>query len=269
MTICAPHPLVAAEPGGLCWKRSDRRRPGRGPEAHRELVVLMGLSGRARYLMDGAVHELRRGSLLWAFSGQAHVLLSESAEFDMWVFLISDRVLPASGSLAFPSVEPPKTGGVAPRSLGERGTAELDALASVVRSVTCPEALRTGLRWWLARAWAHWQAADDLTMRPVHPAVERAARLLRATPEMAVNSVAREAGLSQSQLSRLFRAEIGVGLSAFRTDQKLQRVDSLLRNGQRSLTFAAYEAGFGSYSQFYRAFRDRRGMAPRAYYSRQ
>ena len=103
-------------------------------------------------------------------------------------------------------------------------------------------------------------------MRPVHPAVERAARLLRASPEMSVRSLAREAGLSQSRLSRLFRAEIGTGLTAFRTEQKLERVDSMMRGGQRSLTNAALDAGFGSYSQFFRAFQARRGASPREFY---
>ena len=117
--------LVAAEPGGLCWKRSDRRRPGRGPEAHRELVVLLGLAGEARYLMDGAVHDLRRGTLLWAFSGQAHVLLSDTDDFDMWVFLISDRVLPPGESASMPPLQVPKGGGVLPRRLSDEVTTEL------------------------------------------------------------------------------------------------------------------------------------------------
>ncbi len=262
----APHPLVSDEPGGLCWKRSDRRRPGRGPEAHQELVVLLGLSGRARYLMDGAVHELRRGSLLWAFSGQAHVLLSDTPDFDMWVFLISERVLPPGESASLPPVRWPSTGGVLPRRLDEVATAALADIAEAVRAETCPIARRTGLRWWLLRAWALWQAAAEAPVRSVHPAVERAARLLRAHPERAVSEIAREAGLSQTRLARVFREETGMRLTEYRTDQKLEVVDSLMRTRGASLTTAALDAGFGSYSQFYRAFQARRGQAPRAYY---
>lgn len=267
MVDFAPHPLVAAEPGGVCWKRSDRRRPGRGPEAHRELVVLLGLSGQARYLMDGAVHALERGSLLWAFSGQAHVLLSDEPAFDMWVFLISERVLPPGESAAMPPVARPDTGGVAPRRLAEPALLELDANAALLRSETCPVAQRTGLRWWLYRAWAHWQAAAEDKTRRVHPAVERAARVLRARPEMSLSVLAREAGLSQTRLARVFKAETGLSLGEFRTDQKLERVDSLMRTTRTTLTIAALDAGFGSYSQFFRVFRERRKVSPREFYT--
>lgn len=266
MVDLMPHPLVAPEPGGLCWKRSDRRRPGRGAEAHRELVVLLGLSGRARYLMDGAVQELERGVLLWAFSGQAHVLLSDEPEFDMWVFLISDRVLPTGEGSALPPVAWHEEGGVAPRRLQDSALRELDGIAEVIRSEPCPVARRTGLRWWLYRAWGHWQAAAETTTRRVHPAVERAARILRASPETALRELAREAGLSQSRLARVFKAEIGVSLVDFRTDQKLERVDSLMRTKRTTLTTAALDAGFGSYSQFFRVFQSRRGVSPRVFF---
>ena len=103
-------------------------------------------------------------------------------------------------------------------------------------------------------------------MTAVHPAVERAARLLRAAPEMSVSDLAREAGLSQTRLARVFRAEIGMKLTEYRTDQKLELVDSLMRTRKVTLTAAALEAGFGSYSQFYRAFQARRGRAPGGYY---
>ena len=268
MVELAPHPLVGPEPGGLCWKRSDQRRPGRGPEAHRELVVLLGLTGHARYLMDGAVHDLERGTLLWAFSGQAHVLVSDEPDFDMWVFLISERILPPRESTAFPPVLRPDTGGVLPRRLEEGALCDLDAIATVIRGQTCPVAQRTALRWWLYRAWAHWRAAAEERTRRVHPAVERAARLLRAKPEMSLPALSREAGLSQTRLSRVFKSETGRSLGEFRTNQKLERVDSLMRTTRTTLTIAALDAGFGSYSQFFRVFRERRGVSPREFYRR-
>ena len=266
MADLAPHPLVALEPGGLCWRRSDRRRPGRGPEAHRELVVLLGLSGRARYLMDGAVHELGPGSLLWAFSGQAHVLLSDTLDFDMWVFLISERVLPPDEGTSFPPVNVPAGGGVSPRRLDPKATRVLSDIAELIRAEPEARARRTGLRWWLMRAWSYWKAADELDVVHVHPAVERAARLLRAEPDMPLATLAREAGLSQSRLARVFREDTGARLTEFRTDQKLERVDSLIRTRRTTLTAAALDAGFGSYSQFFRTFQSRRGISPREYY---
>ena len=113
--------------------------------------MLLGLSGGARYLMDGAVHELGPNSLLWAFSGQAHVLLSETPDFDMWVFLISERVLPPGESASMPPLRRPDAGGVAPRRLDDASTRALTEIADIVRAEPCPSSRRTGLRWWLLR----------------------------------------------------------------------------------------------------------------------
>jgi quercetin dioxygenase-like cupin family protein len=94
MVEYAPHPLVLPAPHGLMWRRSLRRHRPTGAEAHQELVVLLGLEGSAQYLVDGLVYALRRGSLLWAMAGQQHVLLSETAGFDMRVVLVADAALP-------------------------------------------------------------------------------------------------------------------------------------------------------------------------------
>ena len=261
-----PHPLVESEPGGLCWKRSDHRRPGRGPEAHQELVVLLGIGGLAKYLIDGQVYDIKRGTMVWTLSGQAHVLLSETPHFDMWVYLISDRVMPEAGQGSFPPLKRPKDSDFPPRRLSEVETLELDAIAQATKAELDPVACRTGLRWWLLRGWAHWKAARDNEGRHVHRAVDRAAQILRENPNLPLVELSQRVGLSPGRLGRLFRAQIGAGLVAYRSDQKLERADTLLRNQHITLTTAALDAGFGSYSQFFRAFCDRRGMSPREYY---
>lgn len=229
-------------------------------------MVLLGLSGRAEYLIDNQVQSLGPGSVLWAFSGQSHVLLSDSEDFDMWVFLISERVLAADEGAPFPPLRRAK--GVPPRVISEAGLAELAGLAQVVRSEENARAGRLGLRWWLLRAWAYWSAAEGQEGRRVHPAVAIAARLLREDPERDFDEIATEAGLSPGRLSRVFRDQIGVGVVTYRTDQKLAVVDRLLRGERATLTSAAYDAGFGSYSQFFRAFQARRGCCPREFYAR-
>lgn len=266
----APHPLVAPPPGGLCWRRSERRRYGRAAEAHAELVVLHGLTGRARYLIDGRVFELAPGSLLWAFAGQSHVLLSDEPDFDMWVFVISHRVLPP-GKRDRPDRPPLRiadvAGDVAPRIVAHDATEELDAIAAAIVALGDPEARAAGLRWWLIRAWHHWRAAPDGAFVAVHPAVERAARLIRDDPTQTIAEVAAAAGLSAGRLARLFKAQTGKRIVAYRTEQKLSAVESAMRIDPRgNLLTAALNAGFGSYSQFYRAFEAHHGIGPRGYF---
>lgn len=256
-----PHPLVAQPPHAALWRRSDRRAQAFRPSVHAELVVLFGLSGSAQYFIDGQVVPLRQGALLFAWAGTAHFLVSDTREFDMWVALVSGRF--ASGVASAPDVA--GQGETGARSLAPAHADELDRLAGQILSV--PEALGPGLGWWLVRAWQHWQAAPHGAGRALHPAVDRAARALRRSPDMPLGTLSREAGLSPGRLGQVFRQQMGQGIVAFRTAEKLARADQLIRAGRLDLLNAALEAGFGSYSQFYRAFAAHRGVSPRAYYA--
>ena len=100
----------------------------------------------------------------------------------------------------------------------------------------------------------------------LHPAVETVARLLRADPDAGdLAALARVAGLSDSHLSRIFKAQTGVSISRFRNQQRLQRFLLLYGRGRRTTALAAaLEAGFGSYAQFHRVFREQTGRSPSA-----
>lgn len=56
---------------------------------------------------------------------------------------------------------------------------------------------------------------------------------------------------------------MGISISRFRNQQRLERFLSIAGDGQHSSTLAAaHAAGFGSYAQFYRVFRDATGGSP-------
>lgn len=262
----APHPLVVDPPWFAHWRRSERRHYGSGPQAHAELVVLLGLSGRAEYLLDDIVYPLQTGTLLWAFAGQSHVLLTDEAAFDMWVFVVSQRVLPGNED-GLPALQKSQIGApVEPKSVTRNPLHELTTIAEAVRVAQSEEAQIVGLRWWLSRAWSHWQNAAPGASRAIHPAIAKAAGLVRDNPCLPTDEIAGLVGLSTGRLNRLFRATTGQKLVDFRTEQKLGRVEAAMRLGQRNLLNAAFDAGFGSYSQFYRAFLARTGQNPRRYF---
>ena len=258
----APHPDILAEPGGLLWRRSWRRRKATEPEAHQELVVLHGLQGHATYMIDGVVHELRQGTILWALAGQRHFLLSDSVNFDMWVALVSDRILAEDSDLP-PIRMLPMAEALAPRQVPQTISDTLDMMASAQTSCTSPLTQAAGLRLWLAHAWRHWQLAADDAGKRTHPAVTKAAQMWHDNPARSLTDISREAGLSASRLGRLFKSQIGQDVVAYRTEQKL-RIFELIRatNPRLSLLSAALESGFGSYAQFYRAWRHRYGTSP-------
>jgi len=81
-----------------------------------------------------------------------------------------------------------------------------------------------------------------------------------------LTKLARQAGLSAPRLSRLFKEQTHVSLTAFRQRQCLERFLRIYRAGARySLTEAALLAGFGSYVQFHRVFRRQMGKSPAEY----
>jgi AraC-like DNA-binding protein len=101
----------------------------------------------------------------------------------------------------------------------------------------------------------------------VHPAVEKAARLLRDETESDnLESMAEKCGLSRSRLSRLFKQQAGVSLVEYRQRQCLERFLAIFGRGRRlTLLEAALQAGFGSYANFHRVFKQSMRQSPAEY----
>lgn len=92
--------------------------------------------------------------------------------------------------------------------------------------------------------------------------VARACRAIAASDRAPdLQSLARDAGLSASQFHRVFKSLTGVTPKAYAAAHRSQRVRAALRSG-RSVTAAAYTAGFGSSSRFYAASGAMLGMSP-------
>lgn len=107
-------------------------------------------------------------------------------------------------------------------------------------------------------SWEAYRASEDAVEGlDIHPAVERAAQILRDEPGADnLTQLARRAGLSPSRLSRLFKEQVGLSISQFRNKRRLERFLELYGKGhQVGALEAALEAGFGSYAQFHRIFR--------------
>ena len=70
--------------------------------------------------------------------------------------------------------------------------------------------------------------------------------------------------VSESYLSRVFRAHLGLTVHRYITQLKLDRIlREAMQGGQVSTL--AYEYGFQSYSSFYRAFLKEFGTSPKEY----
>lgn len=102
--------------------------------------------------------------------------------------------------------------------------------------------------------------------RPRDPRAVRAATLLREPTPPARPALLREAGASSRTLERLFKAETGLSLGAWRQRARLLRALQLLADG-RSVTRTGLEVGYESTSAFVAAFRQVLGRTPGKYFA--
>jgi len=234
---------------------------------HEELEVNLVISGTARYLMDDRTYPLAPGSMIWLFPGQNHLLLGKSRDFRMWILVFRPQLLrrvcrdPARRVLlarapsgSFCQQLPPARTRALERDFATLAPRRDDSVR-----------FNAGLACALLDAWAAFQGSDRAVVgEDMHPAVKRAAQLLRQSPENAdLSALARQAGLSRTRLSELFRRQTGVALVDFRNRVRLDRFAELQATAPgQTLLASALEAGFGSYQQFYRIHRRHHGRGP-------
>jgi AraC-like DNA-binding protein len=239
------------------------------PRAHRhaELEVNLVVRGTASYLLGDRRYALTSGTLTWLFPGQDHVLVDESSDHELWwaVFRPTLVAQVATTREARPLLEEDPVGQFS-RRLDSGRVRRLSTLFHEVQGAeTMDDVLvNTGLAYLLSFAWRAFLDSDDVVEGvDLHPAVETVARMLRADPDAGdLAALARAARLSSSHLSRIFKEQIGVSISQFRNQQRLQRFLRLYGRGRRTTALtAALEAGFGSYAQFYRVFREQTGRS--------
>lgn len=234
---------------------------------HEELEVNLVISGTARYLLDDRTYQLEAGSMIWLFPGQNHLLLEKSPDYRMWILVFRPRLLrrvcrdpsrrvlleQAPSGIFCQQLHPGRT-----REL-HRAFTDLHA-----RQADAPR-LNAGLACALLDAWDAFRHADHAVVSAdVHPAVKRAAELLRRSPgNTNLAALARQAGLSRTRLSELFRQQTGVSLVDFRNRVRLERfAEHQAAAPNTTLLASALDAGFGSYQQFYRIHRRHTGRRP-------
>ena len=233
---------------------------------HEELEFNLVTQGRGLYLLENRKYEIRRGDLLWLFPAQEHVLVEQSADFEMWIGVLKplaiQRIATDAGAKILRKKNP---AGDYCRRLPQPALARLEYMfADIVDTSGQPGLFNAGLAHAFLCAWRQFAQAADVPVRDVHPAVEKAARLLRNESNLlSLTELAMRAGLSAHRLSRLFKQQTGVALVAFRNRQRVEKFLEIYGAGQRrTMLDAALAAGFGSYAQFHRIFRRVAGRSP-------
>jgi AraC-like DNA-binding protein len=269
--------IIPAEQKGDLWLYNRERFLDHSYQSflhrHDELELNLVLRGKGTYLLNDHTIELAPGSLLWLFPEQEHILMDRSLDFEMWILVIRPEYLAElcrdAGSQVLLEGNP---GGDFSRGLAGLQFQKLAGLCKDAAGIKAGSAFfNVSLGYLLLSAWAAYQnAASRGKEKKISPAIEKAARLIldgKAGDDL--DELARTVGLSAGRLSRLFKSQVGVPLTGFRNRKRIELFLDLYGNGQeRTLLDAALEAGFGSYAQFYRVFKQVMGGTPNEYRNR-
>ena len=244
-------PIPSAARGHI-WRHIPATRRPRHFHAEPELNLVAG--GTARFGMGTIELTVGSGDLLWWAPGQDHVLLDASPDFDLFVIGVTPdfslRVLSHDVPVG------PARAHLSRETLSAFG--EICASIVNVRDVAAVE----------KRVGDVWQKAHQL--RPangfMHTLTRRALRSLVVDPELRRDAVARCIHAYPTEVSRHFHADMGLTLATYRTRLRLLRFIDIVDGGTDNLLAAAFQAGFGSYSQCHRSFQRTLGCTPRDFF---
>jgi transcriptional regulator GlxA family with amidase domain len=96
---------------------------------------------------------------------------------------------------------------------------------------------------------------DDYRIRKVLETLER-------DPAKSVPELASLVNLSRSRLGHLFKLQMGVDLSHFLANERLEKASDLLRRTELSIKEIAATVGYHHSSSFDRGFQNKFGVAP-------
>jgi AraC-like DNA-binding protein len=264
------------------------------PHRHRELELNLVERGTITYVVDGRRLRFGPRSLLWLYPDQEHQLVDLTGEARYYVAVFKPSLIrQISGRSAFDGLAR-FAAPVADSVLHYELAAErFDLLRRMIDAVleegldadtlsreagfgvtpdfhyehAEPELLNAGLRLLLIQGWRlQRESLGGSKAVHLHRAVRHALDLLSdSSDSFDLRQIARRCGVSTAYLSRTFARQVGVPVSRYRNAVRLRRFWDCLHDGRgRSLTDAAYAAGFGSYAQFYRVFASAYGSGPRA-----
>lgn len=238
---------------------------------HRELELNLVVSGRGTYLIDGGRYTIDRGSLLWLFPSQAHLLVEASDDFVMWVVVFRPRLvrrLSSKRTELLSCINPETRQSVRGGRLEHSRFSDLAKILEQLSTIEVGEDewFNCGLGYSLKLSW-EW-VLEKQPMRAgsrVHVSVERALHLIREFPDgRSLDVLARDVGLSYSRLCRLFQDQTGETLAAYRNRMRVEKLIQLIqRYPNRTLLDVSLEAGFGSYAQCHRIVHQLTKLSPR------
>jgi methylphosphotriester-DNA--protein-cysteine methyltransferase len=234
------------------WEYSRRYRRPR--HFHSEPELNLVVAGSATFGVGHAVKVLHAGDLIGFTPGQDHELLGGSR--DLVLFAIGLR-----RTLSREVLRGAEDAVLAPLQVRLSDDSVRSLVARCSDASGHADAEQATLELWQA-AQSACRAAAPVS---AHVLTRRALVTLDGAPELGRSALAASARAGASEVSRHFHRDLGLTLVEYRTRVRLLRLVEHVDRGA-SLTAAALDAGFGSYSQCHRVFQRTFGCAPRDFF---
>lgn len=287
--------LAARYDGFLFLAESARNPPALRPHTHVELELNLVVRGAVTYVVGGRRFHFPRGTLLWLYPAQEHQLVDRTSDAQYYVAVFKPALIARAcrgpGYAGLKRKVP--VGGVVDVLHTELAPDGFELLRRTMDSIVedgldpdvlnreagfgagtdfrfehgDPDWLNAGLRHLLLLAWRQQMGRSGVARAvALHPAVRRALALLGSDQHVGeLGDLASRCGVSEAYLSRIFARQVGVTLTRYRNSVRLGRYwEARGGGGGVTVTEAMYAAGFGSYAQFYKVFREAYGRGPRA-----
>lgn len=248
------------------WHATPTQMPH--AHAHPDIEINLLLSGSISYFMSGRFHDVRAGEIAIFWGGMPHQSLTKSRDLSgIWMtiplswlmrwkhatallrlLLEGELITHATSSAAVDSFQ--------------KWSAEFNEGDLVMRDVIIQE-----VEAYLSRISIGLKEKQRSRRRRLSPMAQRVERITvylgaQYRSDISVEKVAKSVGLHPKYMLSLFRQTCGMTLWEYVIRLRLAHAQRLLLTTDRTVLDIALEAGFGSASAFYRAFRKYESRSP-------
>ncbi|MBE5039761.1 AraC family transcriptional regulator [Ructibacterium gallinarum] len=264
--------------------RSDREKTyaymhkksstGRGGDykmhTHREYEVFVFLKGSARFVIEGNSYQLRPFDILVIRSSELHRVYYETEqEYERIVLHIAEDFFTRHHCGYYCRVFEDRTAGeqnlISGDTVKQAGIPELlERMERYIRQTSRREdaAVQAGIVELLHLLNQTLRQRSILPQRNEN--IQEVIQYINDHIGQAItlDQIAKEFFISKYHLCRIFKESTGFTVGNYIMNKRLLKVRALCGQGMR-ISYACYEAGFGSYSNFYKAYVKATGAAPR------
>jgi methylphosphotriester-DNA--protein-cysteine methyltransferase len=278
--------------GFIYFAESSRNPPRLNSHYHVELEINLVVNGAITYVANGQRYIFKKRSLVWFFPGQEHQMVDRSRDAQYYVVVFKPRLVArqsanhtykglsdnrAELAILHTQLEP-ESFDLMKKIMDSLMDGALDAdtlnreagfgfRSDFVFRHGDAEALNAGLHFLLLLSWRCRENGRALpTPVSLHPAVNNALDYIGRNPgNSPLDVLSKKSGLSPSYLCRVFKDQVGISISKYRNMVRIGLFFEIFNRPVRpTITEAVYEAGFGSYSQFYKVFYQSYGKGPKS-----